>query len=141
MLNHTTVMGRLVKDPELRQTQGGVSVASFTLAVDRDRSSGKQKTVDFFDCVAWRATAEFVMKYFFKGKMAIVTGPMQSRQYEDRSGVKRTGWEINVENIYFGDDKRREGGWAQMDGGQQQEYQAEAQSSYAALQDDGDLPF
>lgn len=112
MLNEIIVMGRLTKDPELRSTTTGKSVANFTLAVDRD----KQDAADFFDCTAWAATAEFVQRNFHKGKMALVVGSMQSKKWEDRSGSKRTDWYVNVQNIYFADDKKKDG-YAQMDGG------------------------
>lgn len=112
MLNQVVMMGRLVKDPELRTTQGGKPVANFTLACDRDL----QDAVDFFDCIAWDKTAEFVTKHFFKGKMILVSGSAQTRKYE-KDGVKRTSWEINVQRVYFADDKKREDGYAQMDGG------------------------
>ena len=112
MLNEIVAMGRLTKDPELRSTTTGKSVVNFTLAVDRD----KQDTTDFITCTAWGATAEFVQRNFHKGKMALVKGSMQSRKWEDRDGNKRTDWEINVQNIYFADDKKKDG-YAQMDGG------------------------
>lgn len=108
MLNHITIMGRLTRDPELRYTQNQIPVASFTLAVDRDyvsRDSGEKQT-DFIDCVAWRSTAEFVSKYFFKGSMAVVAGRLQIRDWTDREGGKRRSAEVVVENIYFGESKR-----------------------------------
>ena len=86
MLNHITIMGRLTKDPELRRTGSGVAVASFTVAVDRDftdKNSGEKET-DFIDCTAWRNTAEFVSKYFTKGRMAVVSGRLQIRNYTDK---------------------------------------------------------
>lgn len=109
MLNHIDIMGRMVRDPELRHTQNGVAVCSFTLAADRDYKGDDGKYgVDFVDVVAWRATGEFVAKYFAKGRMAVVSGRLQSRKYQDRSGNNRTAWEVLAENVYFGGDSRRE---------------------------------
>ena len=107
MLNHIVVMGRLTHDPELRKTASGVSVASFSVAVDRDFSQqdGKKET-DFLDVVAWRNTAEFAAKYFTKGRMAVVSGRLQIRNWEDKEGNKRRTAEILAENIYFGDSKK-----------------------------------
>ena len=108
MLNRIILMGRLTRDPELRHTQTGTAVASFSLAVDRDfrnRDSG-EKGVDFIDVVAWRNTAEFVSKYFTKGRMAVVQGRLQIRDWTDREGGKRRSAEVVADNIYFGDSKR-----------------------------------
>ncbi len=108
MLNHITVMGRLTRDPELRTTQSGVSVASFTVACDRDFGGrdGGEKQTDFIDCVAWRSTGEFVSKFFHKGSMIVVSGRLQSRKWQDREGNNRTNWEINADNVYFGESRR-----------------------------------
>ena len=108
MLNHITIMGRLVRDPELRSTQSGTSVASFTVAVDRDFGGrdGGEKQTDFIDCVAWRQTGEFVSKYFRKGSMIVVSGRLQSRKWQDRDGNNRTNWEVNADNVYFGESRR-----------------------------------
>lgn len=110
MLNHITIMGRLTRDPELRYTQSQTPVASFTLAVDRDFGSrdGGEKQTDFIDCVAWRSTAEFVSKYFQKGSMAVVSGRLQIRDWTDREGGKRRSAEVVVDNIYFGESRRRD---------------------------------
>ena len=108
MLNRIIIMGRLVRDPELRTTQTGTAVTSFTLAVDRDfksRESG-EKSTDFIDVVAWRQTAEFVCKYFGKGRMAIAEGRLQIREWKDRDGNNRRTAEVVAENVYFGDSKR-----------------------------------
>ena len=108
MLNRIILMGRLTRDPELRHTQTGTAVASCSLAVDRDfrnRDSG-EKGVDFIDVVAWRNTAEFVSKYFTKGRMAVVEGRLQIRDWTDREGGKRRSAEVVADNIYFGDSKR-----------------------------------
>lgn len=107
MLNHITAAGRLTKDPELRRTQNGVAVASFTIACDRDiKDASGNKQTDFIDCVAWRNTAEFVDKYFTRGRMAIVSGRLQMREWTDKSGAKRKNAEILAENVYFADSKR-----------------------------------
>ena len=107
MLNHITIMGRMVRNPELRRTGSGVAVASFTLAVDRDFSGkdGGEKETDFIDCVAWRNTGEFVSKYFAKGSMAVVSGRLQIRNYTDKDGNKRKAAEVIADNVYFGESK------------------------------------
>lgn len=109
-LNHISISGRLTKDPELRYTQSGKAVASFTLAVDRDFTSrdGGERETDFINCVAWGTTAEFVSKYFDKGKMAIVAGRLQMRNYTDKDGNKRTAAEVVAANVYFGGSKQTE---------------------------------
>ena len=105
-LNHITIMGRLTKNPELRRTPAGVAVTSFTLAVDRDfKEKSGEKETDFIECVAWRNTAEFVEKYFSKGRVAVVSGRLQMRKWTDKDGNKRTSAEIVADNVYFGDSK------------------------------------
>ena len=107
MLNHITAAGRLTKDPELRRTQNGVAVASFTIACDRDiKDASGNKQTDFIDCVAWRNTAEFADKYFTRGRMVIVSGRLQMREWTDKNGNKRRNAEILAENVYFADSKR-----------------------------------
>ncbi len=108
MLNHIVIMGRLVRDPELRRTGTGVAVASFRVAVDRDFApkDGGERKADFIDCVAWRQTGEFISKYFTKGRMIIVDGRLEMRDWTDKDGNKRTSAEIVVANAYFGDSKR-----------------------------------
>ncbi|MDD3164898.1 MAG: single-stranded DNA-binding protein [Oscillospiraceae bacterium] len=161
MLNHIVLMGRLTRDPELRRTGSGVSVASFSLAVDRDfvsrdaRESGDRET-DFIDIVAWRNTADFVSKYFTKGRMAVVTGRLQIRNWTDKEGNKRRTAEVIADNVYFGDSKRDndQGGASQSygsAGGYNQagsSYGAPAAqpkapaSDFAMLEDDdSELPF
>ena len=103
MLNRICVMGRLVADPQLRQTESGKSVANFTIACDRDRN---REETDFIDVVAWQGTAEFVSKYFQKGQMAVVTGRLQMRKYEDKEGNKRTAFEVLADSVYFGGQKK-----------------------------------
>lgn len=108
MLNRIIIMGRLTRDPELRHTQTGTPVASFTLAVDRDfkdRNTGEKGT-DFIDVVAWRQTAEFVSRFFTKGRMAVAEGRLQIRDWTDKEGGKRRSAEVVADNIYFGDSKR-----------------------------------
>lgn len=107
MLNHITLMGRLTRDPELRRTGSGTPVASFTLAVDRDfgGKDGGEKETDFIDIVAWRNTAEFVSKYFTKGRMAVASGRLQIRGWTDKDGNKRKTAEVVADNVYFGDSK------------------------------------
>ena len=107
MLNRIIVMGRLTRDPELRRTQTGVSVTSFTVAVDRDfKSQNGERETDFIDVVAWRSTAEFVTKYFSKGRMAIVEGQLQIRDWTDREGQKRRNAEIVADRVRFGESRR-----------------------------------
>lgn len=110
MLNHVTIMGRLVKDPELRRTGSGVAVTSFTVAVDRDIASkdSGEREADFLECVAWRGAGEFVARNFFKGKMIVVDGRLQVRRWTDQNGSKRRTTEIVADNVYFGDSKRAE---------------------------------
>ena len=108
MLNHIVIMGRLTRDPELRRTGSGVAVASFRVAVDRDfvPKDGGERKADFIDCVAWRQTGEFVSKYFTKGRMIIVNGRLEMRDWTDKDGNKRTSAEIVADNVYFGDSRR-----------------------------------
>ena len=108
MLNHIVIMGRLARDPELRRTGSGIAVTSFTLAVDRDFApkDGGERETDWIDCVAWRQTGEFVSKYFTKGRMAVVSGRLQIRNWTDKDGNKRRAAEVVADNVYFGDSKR-----------------------------------
>ena len=108
MLNHIVIMGRLARDPELRRTGSGVAVTSFRLAVDRDFApkDGGERETDWIDCVAWRQTGEFVSKYFTKGRMAVVSGRLQIRNWTDKDGNKRSSAEVVADNVYFGDSKR-----------------------------------
>ena len=107
MLNRIVIMGRLTRDPELRRTGSGTPVTSFSLAVDRDfKSQDGQRATDFIDVVAWRGTAEFVSKYFTKGRMAVVEGRLQIRDWTDNNGGKRRSAEVVADNVYFGDSKR-----------------------------------
>ena len=110
MLNHICLMGRMVRDPEMRTTTSGTAVASFTLACDRDyKADGGERETDFVDIVAWRGTADFVSKYFHKGQMAVVSGRLQIRNWTDKEGNKRRSAEVVAENVYFGESKRSDG--------------------------------
>lgn len=134
-MNRVCIMGRLTRDPELRRTQSGTAVTSFTLAVDdnsKDKQSGERKTY-FIDVVAWRQSAEFVSQYFAKGRMAIVDGRLQSRKWRDKDGNKRTAIEVVADSVYFGDSKPQEGG------GSPASYSAAG--GMIEVEDDGDLPF
>lgn len=113
MLNRAILMGRLVADPELRQTPNGVAVCSFTIAIDRSFSRDRERQTDFIDVVAWRQTAEFVSRYFSKGKMIIVEGSIQTRSYEDKSGNKRKAVEVVADNVQFGESKNASAGAGQ----------------------------
>lgn len=151
-LNHIVIMGRLGKDPELRYTQSGTPVANFTLAVDRDfkdKQTGERAT-DFIDVVAWRQTAEFVSRYFSKGRMAVVEGRLQLRDWTDKDGNKRRSAEVVADQVYFGDSKREDnssGSQASYGGYSappQDSYlpQPDPSSEFAELTtDDGNLPF
>lgn len=136
MLNQCTVMGRLTRDPELRRTQAGIPVVSFNLAVERDipnRETG-ERDVDYIDVVAWRQTAEFVSKYFSKGRMAVASGRLQMRQWSDDQGNKRTKLEIKANNVYFGDSKRK--------GAPDEAPDPAAPADFEMLEDDdSELPF
>ena len=149
MLNRVILMGRLTRDPELRRTGSGTPVTSFSLAVDRDfKSQSGEKETDFIDVVAWRSTAEFVSKYFTKGRMAVVEGRLQIRDWTDRDGGKRRSAEVVADNVYFGDSKRDGSG----DYGSAPAYSAPAYSApaperggpsdFAEIgEEDGELPF
>ena len=150
MLNRIVLMGRLTRDPELRRTQSGTAVTSFTIACDRDfKAQSGEKETDFIDIVAWRGTAEFVSKYFAKGRMAVVEGRLQIRDWTDNNGGKRRSAEVVADNIYFGDSKRDS---APGDYGAPPAYGApigrgtpapmESRSDFAEIgEEDGELPF
>ena len=141
MLNQIFLMGRLTRDPELRYTQNQTPVASFTLAVDRDFTGkdGGEKQTDFIDCVAWRSTGEFANKYFSKGRMAIVSGRLQLRDWTDKEGNKRRSAEVVVDSMYFGDSKKD--GSTAPNTTEQSEPQYTQQQFEELDDDDGDLPF
>jgi single-strand DNA-binding protein len=142
MLNHIVLMGRLVASPELRHTQSGVAVASFTLAVDRDFGTRDEKQTDFIDIVAWRTTGEFAAKYFTKGQLMAVSGRLQLRDWTDNDGNKRRAAEVIANNIYFAESKknRTEGGSV---GGAEPHYSQPIGSDigFTEVDDDGELPF
>ena len=133
MLNHLTIMGRMTRDPELRYTNAGTAIASFALAVDRDfKGQDGQKETDFIECVAWRSTGEFAAKHFFKGKMAVVDGRLQIREWTDKQGNKRKSAEVVVDHIYFGDSRRE----------QEQHEDNFPEPDFEEIgEDEGDLPF
>ena len=150
MLNKIVIMGRLTRDPELRRTQSGTAVTSFSIACDRDfKSQSGEKETDFIDVVAWRGTAEFVSKYFSKGRMAVVEGRLQLRDWKDKEGNKRRSAEILVSSVYFGDSKPKDDGSAggkakaeKDDDFQLPEGFGTGGDGFADLaDDDGDLPF
>ena len=146
MLNKIILMGRLTRDPEIRYTQSQIPVASFSLAVDRDfKGQDGQKETDFIDIVAWRNTAEFVSKYFTKGRMIVVEGSLQSRKWTDKNGQNRVSWEVQANNVYFGDSKRdNQGGsdyTAPAYGSPADSYTAPAGGGFAEIEEDGELPF
>jgi len=137
MLNKSIIMGRFVADPELRRTNSGTAVATFTLAVERDGKPGEdgRRATDFIDCVAWRGTAEFVSKWFAKGRMAAAEGRIQTRTWKDRNDQNRKSTELVIDNIYFADSKRE--GEAPAPAGY-----APTADAFAELTDeDGELPF
>lgn len=140
MLNKIFIMGRLTRDPELRTTNSGTSVASFSLAVDRNyKGADGEKETDFIDCVAWRSTAEFAAKYFTKGRMAVVEGRLQIRPWTDKEGNNRRSAEVIVDNMYFGDSKRdADTGGARPASGP---VNVSANDWQEADEDEGDLPF
>ena len=147
-MNQIVIMGRMTRDPELRQTPGGVPVASFTLAVDRGftpRDGGERQT-DFIDVVAWRNTGEFVSKYFVKGQMAAVAGRLQIRDWTDKEGNKRRSAEVVAENIYFTESRKsREASFGPVE--TKDDYNTgftpvAGGSDFSELEmDDGELPF
>lgn len=140
MLNKIIIMGRLTRDPELRRTGSGTAVISFSLACDRDfKSRSGDKETDFIEVVAWKNTAEFVSKYFGKGRVAVVEGRLQTRDWTDREGGKRVATEIVADNVYFGDSKR------DSDSGTASSYSdtlsGMTQDFSEISEEDGDIPF
>lgn len=142
MLNKIFIMGRLTRDPELRRTQNGTAVAGFALAVDRDyKNADGTKDTDFVDVVAWRSTAEFAAKYFTKGRMAIVEGRLQIRDWTDKDGNKRRNAEVVADNVYFGDSKKE----GDSSGGYKAAGKAvdvePGEGEFAEIEDEEDWPF
>ena len=147
MLNHICIAGRMVRDPELRRTGSGTAVASFTLAVEDDfkDKDGNKKTI-FIDCIAWRGLGETVAKYFSKGRMVIVAGKLDIREWTDKEGNKRRTAEVVADNVYFADSKKEESSgnsYGQQGGYNAPAYPATPASDFAMLDDDdsGQLPF
>lgn len=136
MLNKIILMGRLTRDPELRRTGSGTAVTSFSLAVDRDfKAQNGDKETDFIDVVAWRSTAEFVSKYFSKGRMAAVEGRLQIRDWTEKDGTKRRSAEVVADNVYFADSKRD-------DTGDNRSALVDRVQQFAEIaEEDGNLPF
>jgi single-strand DNA-binding protein len=133
MLNNVVIMGRLTRDPELRRTQSGTAVTSFTMAVDRDfKSQSGEKETDFIDVVAWRNTGEFAAKYLAKGRMAAVEGRIQVRDWQDKDGNRRKSVEVVADNVYFADSKRDS---------KPQESRTVDDQEFDEIEDDGDFPF
>lgn len=147
MLNSIIIMGRLTNFPEVKTTQSGISVCSFTVAVDRQYANNGQRETDFIDCVAWRNTADFVGKWFTKGQMIAVQGELQTRNYEDKNGNKRKATEIVVGNVSFCGDKKQEGiGVERITPEQNNKVTAEKtelsqEGTFTEIPDEDDLPF
>lgn len=133
MLNRVILMGRLTADPKWKETPNGVSVTAFTVAVDRNYSGkNRERQTDFINIVAWRNTAEFICRSFTKGQMIALEGSIQTRNYEDKNGNKRTAVEVVVSNVSFCGDKRKEASSAAFGGIDE--------SAFEEISDD-DLPF
>lgn len=143
MLNRIILMGRLTRDPELRHTQQGTAVASFALAVDRDfKGHDNERQTDFIDIVAWRSSAEFVSKYFTKGRMAVVEGRLQIRDWTANDGTKRRSAEVIADNVYFGDSKKEGGNQTVAPTPAPADYGMSNGDQFTELEgDDGELPF
>ena len=146
MLNIVALMGRLVYDPDLKTTRSGTNVCSFRIAVDRSFArQGEERKADFIDVTAWRQTAEFVCQYFAKGRMAVVEGRLQIRDWKDKDGNNRRSAEVVADNVYFGDSKRdgaSGGDYAPPAyGSPASTYSAPAGGGFAEIEEDGELPF
>ena len=141
MLNKIFIMGRLTRDPELRRTQNGTAVTSFTLAVDRDfKNADGTKDTDFIDVVAWRNTAEFVSKYFQKGSMIAIEGSLQTRQYQDKNGNNRTATEVLASQVSFCGGKSAEKPAVRDFGQQTENHVREANAAHSAPQKPQSVP-
>lgn len=148
MLNSIVLMGRLVADPELRTTTTGKTVCSFRIAVDRSYArAGEQRQTDFIPVVAWESTGNFVGRYFAKGSMIAVQGQLQSRQYEDSTGAKRTAYEVVAREVSFCGSRSETGTIGQniavpvANAPQMPAYQTAAPGDFEEITDDEDLPF
>ena len=135
-LNRIIIMGRMTKDPELRRTNSGTAVTTFTLAVDRDfKSQNGERETDFIDCTAWRNTAEFAANYFGRGRMAVVEGRLQMRDWTDREGNKRRSAEVIADNVYFGDSNNGSRGTSNGDNDKSGDFHE------LPDEEEGELPF
>lgn len=140
MMNVICLQGRMVRDPELKQTNSGVAVANFTVAVQRNmKSQNGERESDFIDIVCWRHTAEFVSKYISKGDLVCLNGTLQTRNYEDKNGNKRKAYEVVADNVHFGGDKSRE--TTSNDAVQTEIAVPDTKDGYVEIDDDSDLPF
>lgn len=139
MLNSVCLMGRLTADPELKSTQSGVSVCSFRIAVDRTYTpKGQEKQTDFINIVTWRSTAEFVSRYFRKGQLVAVQGSIQTSQYTDRDGNKRTAFDVVADNVFFAEKKAESGETKQVAGYDQS---PDIQGDFEEIVGNDELPF
>ena len=142
MLNRSVIMGRLTRDPELKYTQTGTPVVSFTVACERDFSrNGEPRETDFINLVAWRNTAEFIGKYFHKGNMVAVEGRLQARKWEDKYQQKRTDLEILVDNVYFAESKAATNDFASQNDNVTAIHVPTATSDFVPLECDDDVSF
>lgn len=143
MLNRVILMGRLTKGPELKQTPNNISVATFSLAVDRNYQSDKDnKQTDFINIVAWRHTAEFVGKYFTKGQLVAVEGSIQTRSYQDKDGNNRTVFEVVADQVYFAEKKQNGENKSQSESSAKDSFQVGDLGNFEEFDaDDGELPF
>lgn len=143
MLNKIILMGRLGQDPEKRYTQSGTPVASFSLAVDRDfkdKATG-EKVTDWINVTAWRQTAEFVCRYFTKGRLAVVEGRLQMRDYTDHQGNKRRAAEVVADNVYFADSKSVSAPPPSEGNADEAVLPQDPGADFRELEDEGELPF
>ena len=139
MLNRVCLMGRLTADPELKSTQSGVSVCSFRIAVDRTyQPKGQEKQTDFINIVTWRGTAEFVSRYFRKGQLVAVQGSIQTSQYTDRDGNKRTAFDVVADNVFFAEKKAESGETKQGAG---YDHSPDIQGDFEEIISPDELPF
>ena len=144
MFNLVVLTGRLTANPELKTTSNGVSVCSFSIAVDRRYKQGEDKQTDFINIVAWRGAAEFISKHFSKGSMIGVEGSIQTRKYQDKDGNNRTVYEVVANNVQFVESKRSEGNGEYSLPAPENDPLAQLQSNlegFQEVQDDDDLPF
>ena len=144
MLNVVVLSGRLTQDPELKTTPNGISVCSFSIAVERRFKSGEERQSDFINIVTWRSSAEFVSKYFKKGQMIAIRGSIQTRRYQDKDGNNRTAFEVVADDVQFADFARREGdsAAAAAPGATPASYSNGSAGDFTSIDDvDEDLPF